>query len=59
MADDQGKVVRTICFVSDRTGVTAETLGLPVSAVKPEIGDTNYPLSGGSGGSTTAQERTR
>ena len=33
--------------------VTAETLGLPVSAVKPEIGDTIYPFSGGSGGSTT------
>jgi xanthine dehydrogenase YagR molybdenum-binding subunit len=34
--------------------VAAETLGLPVSAVKPEIGDTMYPFSGGSGGSTTA-----
>jgi xanthine dehydrogenase YagR molybdenum-binding subunit len=34
--------------------VTAETLGLPVSAVKAEIGDSNYPFSGGSGGSTTA-----
>ena len=33
--------------------VTAETLGLPVSAVKPEVGDTMYPFSGGSGGSTT------
>ena len=33
--------------------VAAETLGLPVSAVKAEIGDTNYPFSGGSGGSTT------
>ena len=38
--------------------VTAETLGLPVSAVKAEIGDTNYPLSGGSGGSTTAASTT-
>jgi xanthine dehydrogenase YagR molybdenum-binding subunit len=27
---------------------------VPVSAIKPEIGDTNYPFSGGSGGSTTA-----
>jgi xanthine dehydrogenase YagR molybdenum-binding subunit len=34
--------------------VAAETLGLPISAVKPEIGDTMYPFSGGSGGSTTA-----
>jgi xanthine dehydrogenase YagR molybdenum-binding subunit len=34
--------------------VTAETLGLPVSAVRPEIGDSRYPYSGGSGGSTTA-----
>jgi xanthine dehydrogenase YagR molybdenum-binding subunit len=34
--------------------VTAETLGLPVSAVRAEIGDSNYPFSGGSGGSTTA-----
>ncbi len=32
---------------------TAETLGLPMSAVKAEIGDTNYPFSGASGGSTT------
>ena len=34
--------------------ITAETLGLPVGAVKAEIGDSNYPFSGGSGGSTTA-----
>ncbi len=34
--------------------VTAETLGLPLDAVKPEIGDSIYPFSGGSGGSTTA-----
>ena len=34
--------------------ITAETLGIPLSAVKPEIGDSNYPFSGGSGGSTTA-----
>ena len=33
--------------------VTAETLGLPVSAVTPQIGDTIYPFSGASGGSTT------
>jgi len=34
--------------------VAAETLGLPVSGVTPQIGDTQYPFSGGSGGSTTA-----
>src|SRR6266853_2639788 len=34
--------------------LTAETFGLPVSAVTPEIGDTNYPVFGASGGSTTA-----
>jgi xanthine dehydrogenase YagR molybdenum-binding subunit len=33
--------------------VTAETLGLPIEAVKAEIGDSVYPFSGGSGGSTT------
>jgi xanthine dehydrogenase YagR molybdenum-binding subunit len=46
---DLGTGTRTIVAI-----VAAETLGLPVSAVKPEIGDTNYPFSGGSGGSTTA-----
>jgi xanthine dehydrogenase YagR molybdenum-binding subunit len=34
--------------------VAAETLGIPLELVKPEIGDSNYPFSGGSGGSTTA-----
>ena len=34
--------------------ITAETLGIPLSLVRPEIGDSNYPFSGGSGGSTTA-----
>ncbi len=34
--------------------ITAETLGLPVDAVRVELGDSNYPFSGGSGGSTTA-----
>jgi xanthine dehydrogenase YagR molybdenum-binding subunit len=33
--------------------VAAESLGLPFDAVKVEIGDTRYPISGGSGGSTT------
>jgi xanthine dehydrogenase YagR molybdenum-binding subunit len=34
--------------------VTAEALGLQPSQVTPEIGDTQYGVSGGSGGSTTA-----
>ena len=34
--------------------ITAETLGIPMAMVKAEIGDSNYPFSGGSGGSTTA-----
>src|SRR6185437_3143897 len=34
--------------------VTAESLGLQASQIKPEIGDTLYGVSGGSGGSTTA-----
>ena len=34
--------------------VTAEELGLPIGAVKSLIGDSDYPYSGGSGGSTTA-----
>ncbi len=34
--------------------VTAETLGIPFEAVTPLIGDSEYPFSGGSGGSTTA-----
>ena len=34
--------------------ITAETLGMPMDAVKAEIGDSNYPFSGGTGGSTTA-----
>jgi xanthine dehydrogenase YagR molybdenum-binding subunit len=34
--------------------ITAETLGLPVEAIRVELGDSNYPFSGGSGGSTTA-----
>src|SRR6267142_6447078 len=46
---DIGTGTRTIVAV-----VAAESLGLPVSAIKPEIGDTQYPFSGGSGGSTTA-----
>ena len=34
--------------------ITAETLGLPLEAVRVEIGDSQFPFSGGSGGSTTA-----
>lgn len=33
--------------------VTAETLGLPIEAINLQIGDTQYPPSGASGGSTT------
>jgi xanthine dehydrogenase YagR molybdenum-binding subunit len=43
--------------VGTRTTVTmiaAETLGIPIDQVKAEIGDSNYPFSGGSGGSTTS-----
>jgi xanthine dehydrogenase YagR molybdenum-binding subunit len=50
---DLGTGERTLVAI-----VTAETLGLPISAVKAEIGDTLYPLSGGSGGSTTAASTT-
>jgi xanthine dehydrogenase YagR molybdenum-binding subunit len=46
---DIGTGTRTIVAI-----VAAETLGLPVTAIRPEIGDTNYPMSGASGGSTTA-----
>ncbi len=33
--------------------VAGETLGLPISQINLLIGDSNYPVSGGSGGSTT------
>jgi len=33
--------------------VAADTLGLPIDAVKVNIGDNRYPVSSGSGGSTT------
>jgi xanthine dehydrogenase YagR molybdenum-binding subunit len=46
---DIGTGTRTLVAI-----VAAETFGLPVSAIKPEIGDTVDPFSGGSGGSTTA-----
>jgi xanthine dehydrogenase YagR molybdenum-binding subunit len=34
--------------------IAAETLGLPLEGVRAEVGDSTYPFSGGSGGSTTA-----
>ena len=46
---DIGTGTRTLIAI-----VAAETFGLPVSAMTPQIGDTQYPFSGGSGGSTTA-----
>src|SRR5581483_5100169 len=46
---DIGTGARTIVAM-----VAAETLGLPVSAITPMIGDTMYPLCGTSGGSTTS-----
>jgi len=46
---DLGTGTRTLVAV-----VAADTFGIPVSSIKPEIGDTVYPASGGSGGSTTA-----
>jgi xanthine dehydrogenase YagR molybdenum-binding subunit len=47
-SQDVGSGTRTVIAV-----VLAETMGLPLSAVKVDIGDTNYPPSGTSGGSTT------
>ena len=46
---DIGTGTRTIIAIA-----AAETLGLPYTAIKPEIGDSLYPFSGGSGGSTTS-----
>ncbi len=47
-SQDLGTGTRTVIGI-----VAAETLGLPLEAVKVSIGDTRYPQSGGSGGSTT------
>ncbi len=47
-SQDLGTGTRTIIALS-----VAETLGLPLHAVKVNIGDSIYPVSGGSGGSTT------
>lgn len=46
---DLGVGTRTLIAV-----ITAETLGLQVKDIKVEVGDSTYPFSGGSGGSTTA-----
>jgi xanthine dehydrogenase YagR molybdenum-binding subunit len=45
---DLGTGTRTCILV-----VAADTLGVPIDAIQLLIGDTNYPPSGGSGGSTT------
>jgi len=45
---DLGTGTRTVCAM-----VLAETLGLPVSAVKVNLGSSKMPFSGASGGSTT------
>jgi xanthine dehydrogenase YagR molybdenum-binding subunit len=46
---DLGTGTRTLVAI-----VTADSLGIQPSQVKPEIGDTLYGVSGASGGSTTA-----
>jgi xanthine dehydrogenase YagR molybdenum-binding subunit len=45
---DLGTGTRTVCAM-----VVAETFGLPLEAVKVNIGHSTYPVSGASGGSTT------
>ena len=45
---DLGTGTRTCILV-----VAADTLGIPMESIQLSIGDTNYPPSGGSGGSTT------
>jgi xanthine dehydrogenase YagR molybdenum-binding subunit len=47
-SQDLGTGTRTVIAIT-----AAETLGLPVHAVTVEIGDSKYPPSGASGGSTT------
>ena len=46
---DIGTATRTLMAM-----IVAETLGLNVDQIKVELGDSNHPFSGGSGGSTTA-----
>jgi xanthine dehydrogenase YagR molybdenum-binding subunit len=47
-SQDLGTGTRTVIAI-----VVAETLGLPLQGVKVNIGDSRYPQSGASGGSTT------
>ncbi|HXH48365.1 MAG TPA: xanthine dehydrogenase family protein molybdopterin-binding subunit [Terriglobia bacterium] len=47
-SQDLGTGTRTVIAIT-----VAETLGLPIDAVKVEIGTSKYPPSGASGGSTT------
>ena len=47
-SQDLGTGTRTVIGI-----VTAETMGLPLEAVKVNIGDSKYPADGASGGSTT------
>jgi xanthine dehydrogenase YagR molybdenum-binding subunit len=47
-SQDLGTGTRTVIAI-----VAAETLGLPVEAVRVNIGDSKFPASGASGGSTT------
>jgi xanthine dehydrogenase YagR molybdenum-binding subunit len=47
-SQDLGSGTRTVIAM-----VAAESLGLPVGAVQVNLGDSKYPVSGGSGGSTT------
>jgi len=47
-SQDIGTGTRTVIAM-----VTAESLGLPLEAVTVHLGDSRYPTSGGSGGSTT------
>ena len=47
-SQDLGTGTRTVIAM-----VAAETLGLPVGAIRVKIGDNRYPFSGTSGGSTT------
>jgi xanthine dehydrogenase YagR molybdenum-binding subunit len=47
-SQDLGTGTRTCILI-----VAADTLGIPIEAINLQIGDTMYPPSGGSGGSTT------
>src|SRR5947209_17953257 len=47
-SQDLGTATRTMVAM-----IAAETFGLPLTAIKVKIGDSSYPNSGGSGGSTT------